>query len=65
MFYVKESDAETIVEWVLACQAHERKVEIGIINDEGLRVEPVPEVKIKKIKWEPSGLKNPNEWRLK
>ena len=65
MFYVKQSDAKRIVEWVLACQANERKVEVGIINDEGLRVEPVPEVYVKKIKWEPSGLYNPNEWRNK
>ncbi len=65
MFYVKQPDGEEITEWVLACQANERKQEIGIINDEGLRVEPVPEVKVKTFKFEPSGLINPNEWRNK
>ena len=65
MFYVKQSDAKEIVEWVLNCQANERKEEVGIINDEGLRVEVVPDAKVKKIKWEPSGLYNPNAWRNK
>ena len=65
MFYVKQTEPKELVRHVLACQANERKQEVGIINDEGLRVEPVPEVRLKVIHWEPSGLINPNEWRNK
>ena len=65
MFYVKQTDIKELVRRVLACQEHERKEEVGIINDEGLRVEPVPDAKVKKIRWTPSGLYNPNAWRNK
>ena len=62
MFKVKQSDAKTLLSWILACQQNDKKEEV-LIEARGLRVEPVPEVEEHKLDWSPSGLNNPNSWR--
>lgn len=64
MFKVKKASPEELLKWILACQQNEPNEE-GIINDKGLRVDPVPEVEDVELDWEPSGLYEPNKWRKK
>lgn len=52
-------------QWMIHCMQSYSYDEDGIISDKGLRVEPVPEVEEYELKWEPSGLYNPNKWRKK
>ena len=65
LFDVKKSSPEEILSWMIACQQNDSYDEDGIISDKGLRLAEVPEVKEYKLKWEPSGLYNPNKWRNK
>ena len=62
MFKVKPSDPKELLKAILACQQNEKKEEV-LIEARGLRVDPVPQVEDHELKWEPSGLHNPNSWR--
>ncbi len=61
MFNVKQPDAKELLRWVIACQQIDCYGD-GIINTDGLRVAPVPKVKLYKPDWESI---NPNSWRDK
>ncbi len=64
MFKTKDNriSHDELLRWILKCQMNDPQSE-GIISDKGLRVDPVPEVEDDELKWEPSGLDDPNKWR--
>ena len=63
-FKVKQTSAEKLLQWILACQENDDKY-IEVIDNRGLRLDKVPEVDDVSLHWEPSGLSDPNKWRKK